>query len=180
MHDGRANEKIAIRLSNDNYNPGNKNYIQNNFSSEGDKHLHIDPGASMPSVIQSVTFTSANKIQVFSPTVGGTVFQMNEDTDIAIVKHDDLTGCSVNLPLSPLDGQTCRIKNYQTSASPTSTSVVYVNPAGSVATTIDGRFYQLKLVPSSSTGDLEESANQCGTFVYCAAESTWISISDAY
>ena len=63
MHNARSpSEKIAIRLSNDNYNPGNKNYIQNNFSSEGDKHLHIDPGASMPSVIQSVTFTSANKI----------------------------------------------------------------------------------------------------------------------
>jgi hypothetical protein len=105
---------------------------------------------------------------------------MDEDTDLVLVKHNDLTGCSVNLPLAPLDGQICRIKNYQTSSSPTATSVVYVNPAGSVAPTIDGRFYQLKLVPSASTGDLEAHANQCGTFIHCASESTWISISDAF
>ena len=95
-------------------------------------------------------------------------------------KHDDLTGCSVNLPLAPISGQICRVKNYQTNTNATATSVVYINPAGSVATTIDGRFYQLKLIPSASTGDLEAHANQAATLIYCAAESTWISVSDSF
>jgi parallel beta-helix repeat protein len=180
LHDGRAGEKIAIRLRNDNYANGNVNYVQNNHSSGADRHFKVDEGGSMPAVANVVSRRTTNQIEIFSPTANAEGFQMQDDTELVLCVHSNLSGCWVKLPLAPYDGQVVRVKNLQTSTSPSSSGFMYVQPSGSVVTTIDKRFYQIKLTPSMSTGDLEEGSNKCVTFIYVAAESTWVNCSDAY
>jgi hypothetical protein len=180
LHDGRANEKIAIRLRNINYGNGNINYVQGNYSSGADRHFKVDEGGSMPAIAHSVTRRTTNQIEIFSPSTNAEGFQMKDDTELCICVHSNLSGCYVKLPIAPHAGQVVRVKNLQTSTNPSSSAFVYVQPSGSQSPTIDKRFSQLKLVPSTSTGDLEESANQAATLIYEASENTWISVSDAY
>lgn len=180
LHDGRANEKIAIRLRNDYYGNGNINYVQGNYSSGADRHFKVDEGGSMPAIAHSVTRRTTNQIEIFSPSSNAEGFQMKDDTELCLCVHSNLIGCYVKLPIAPHDGQVVRVKNLQTNGSPSSSAFMYVQPSGSQTPTIDKRFYQIKLTPSTSTGDLEEGANQCVTFIHVAAENTWVNCSDAY
>jgi hypothetical protein len=179
LYDGRANKKIAIRLKNSNYANGNKNYVAGNYSNGADNHFLVDAGGSMPSVEHAVTNMSCGQIEIFSPTTTSG-FQMQDDTHLCVVVHNNVSGSWVLLPLRPTNGQICKVKNLQSNGTPSTQSFCYVQPAGSYATTIDKRFYQLKLMASTSTGDLESNCNQCATFVYVQSENTWVSISDAY
>ena len=180
LHDGRANEKIAMRFRNDYYAFGNILYVQGNYSEGADRHYYRDSGGSMPNVANLVSRRTANKVHIFSPTSNAEGYQMDEDTELVVISHSNLSGTYVKLPEAPSDGQIVRVKNLQTSTNPSSSGFCYVQPSGSQTTTIDSRFYQLKLVPSTSTGDLEESANQCCTLIFILSINTWVNVSDAY
>ena len=176
LHDGRANKKIGIRLRNTKYTNGDFNFVNNNYSSGADNHFQVDAGGSMASVEHCVSRETCGQIEVFSPSANAQGFQMQDDTEFAVVVHNNLSGCYVQLPIAPYPGQKVIVKNLQTNGTPSVSSFIYVQPSGSQTPTIDKRFYQLKLLCSTSTGDLESGANQCAAFVYVEAESTWVSI----
>ena len=136
--------------------------------------------SAMPDIANLVTRRTANQVEVFQPSANAEGLQMKDSTELCICVHSNLSGCYVKLPLAPYDGQICRVKNLQTNTSPSSTGFMYCQPSGTVAQTIDSRFYQIKLTPSTSTGDLEEGANQCVTLIYIESLSTWVNCSDAY
>ena len=142
--------------------------------------------------LDAATITKISSVVVSVASANDTGFTMAADTTLQVVKHDNKTGCYVELPLVPVDGRLYSVKNGQENTSPDSGATVEVrvhpqhelsNPAyvAGEQRTIDFRWDRMRLDCSTQSGTtLETNQNQCARLVYNDAHKTYISISDAF
>ena len=136
--------------------------------------------------VHSNTFSN---IVVTTATQNDQTFNIASDCDFFILKHANLSGLEVYLPTSPISNKIYSCKNCNTDPNNNNNSIICgVDPTQAVNNgafvgpqkTIDLQFDKVQLNSSSSTGTvLDTSQKQCFRGVYCAGESSFISISDA-
>ncbi len=205
---GRAAAIYAIRIMNDAFAYGDKVYCQDNYSQGAAVHVQNDGSATIVDMDTRLTavFSVAEKtailadvatLQTAHPVTPVVIENLSDDDDIAIaassrvvfIKHTEVYGLIATLPASGVaNGHTIYIKNMQVGDEPvqgwgsSNGHAVKVRPAQgqSPSHTLDFRFEELILEPSSSTGATMSSENEACRLVYLSASKTWIATTDAY
>ena len=147
--------------------------------------------------------TDVASLQTAHPITPVIIENLSDNTDIAIaassrvvfIKHTELYGLIATLPSTGMaNGMTVYIKNMQVGDEPVqgwgsaNGHAVKVRPAQgqSPSHTIDFRFDELILEPSSSTGATMTTENEACRLVYLSGDGTqqdpptWVATLDAY